>query len=220
MLLLAYKVQFPDRIYLLRGNHECSATNRQYGFYDDVRKAFSVPIYQLFSEVFNALPLAAIVAEKVFCVHGGLTPEILASLDGVQSRPRPQEIPEKGEFANLLWADPDPRPDAPPFDANDRGTGVLFSVEATRGFLAAHGLQCVARAHQAVRDGYDFPFAPGRELVTIFSAPNYLGMFGNQGAVMVLDADVNLHFVQFPPIQRPGDGGLKAAPGEGIVSYR
>jgi serine/threonine-protein phosphatase PP1 catalytic subunit len=203
-LLLAYKAQYPDYIFLLRGNHECSAVNRPYGFYDDVIKYFNQQVYKVFSDVFDCLPLAAIVSERVFCIHGGLSPE-LTSLDEIRDRDRPSEIPEDGLYADLLWADPNLRPDPEKYDTNERGTGVVFSLEAVREFLLINQLQFIARAHQAVQEGYDFPFAGDPQLVTVFSAPNYGGIFGNKAAVMVLDEDAKPTFVQFEPIKRAGD---------------
>jgi serine/threonine-protein phosphatase PP1 catalytic subunit len=108
--------------------------NRPYGFYDDVVKYFSTLIYRNFSDVFDCLPLAAIVQDKIFCIHGGLSPE-LRSLDEIRFRERPAEIPETGEFADLLWADPNLRPDPQKIDVNKRGTGVVFSIEAVNDFL-------------------------------------------------------------------------------------
>jgi serine/threonine-protein phosphatase PP1 catalytic subunit len=208
-LLLAYKVKYPDRVFLLRGTHECSVMNCSCGFNKEVAKCFSPMIYASFSQVFDCLPLAAVVQGKVFCVHGGLSAE-LRSLDEIRARERPAEVPETGAFADLLWADPNTGPDCQKFDSSERGAGVVFSVEATREFLAENRLQFIARAHQAVKEGYDFPYPGSRELVTIFSAPNYLGIFANKAAVMVLDADANPTFVQFDPIKRAGDAPATA----------
>jgi serine/threonine-protein phosphatase PP1 catalytic subunit len=218
-LLLAYKVKYPNRIYLLRGNHECSAVNRLYGFYDDVVKYLPARMYSLFSDVFDCLPLAAIVQNKVFCIHGGLSPD-LRSVDEIRSRKRPQEIRDSGKFAHLLWGDPDPRPDAARFDRNDRGTGVVFSIDAVTDFLNTNGLESMVRAHQVVTEGYEYSFGDRKELVTVFSAPNYLGQFGNKGAVMQLDAEVIPTFVQFEPIKREANLGLKPVPYAVLNQYK
>ena len=75
-LLLAYKIRYPDHMYLTRGNHECADISRQYGFYFECKKRYSLPIYRLFIELFNCLPAAAIVNERIFCIHGGLSPSL------------------------------------------------------------------------------------------------------------------------------------------------
>lgn len=56
-----------------RGNHECASINRIYGFYDECKRRFSIKLWKTFTDVFNCLPAAAIVDDKVFCVHGGLS---------------------------------------------------------------------------------------------------------------------------------------------------
>lgn len=76
-LLLAYKVKYPDKIYLLWGNHECSTISRIYGFYDECKRRYSVKLWKEFISLFNFFPVAAIVEEKIFCMHGGLSPELV-----------------------------------------------------------------------------------------------------------------------------------------------
>ena len=76
-LLLCLKVKHPDRITLLRGNHESRQITTVYGFYDEINRKYGNPNpWKYCTEVFDYLPLGAIVDNKVFCVHGGLSPEI------------------------------------------------------------------------------------------------------------------------------------------------
>ena len=75
-LLLAYKIKYPENIFLLRGNHECSSVNRIYGFYDECKKRYNIKLWKAFSYVFNCLPIAALIDKKIFCLHGGLSPEL------------------------------------------------------------------------------------------------------------------------------------------------
>ena len=58
-------------------------------------------------DVFNCMPVAALVAKRIFCMHGGLSPELL-SLQKINQIPRPIDIPDFGLLCDLLWADPDP----------------------------------------------------------------------------------------------------------------
>ncbi len=92
---------------ILRGNHEASEANKLYGFYDEcIKKYGNDRVWRLFTEVFNFLPLAAIVDNQMFCVHGGLSPAV-KKLDEVRQLNRKVDIPHAGAMCDLLWSDPD-----------------------------------------------------------------------------------------------------------------
>jgi serine/threonine-protein phosphatase PP1 catalytic subunit len=175
--------------------------NRQYGFYDETLKAFSVAIWRVFTEIFMCLPYAAVISNRFFAVHGGISPD-LDSLDAIKEAERPLEIPERGMLCDLVWADPNPAPDSAPFAQSERGTSVLFSLDAAKSFLAQNNFQMLIRAHQPVQGGYEYAFEPDRSVITLFSAPNYAGVFGNKGAVMNIAEDLSLSFDVLEPIQR------------------
>lgn len=92
-LLLAYKIKHPENFFLLRGNHESSTINRIYGFYDECKRKYNLKLWKLFSDVFNVMPVAAIIDEKIICMHGGISPS-LKKLDQIIKIPRPIEIPD------------------------------------------------------------------------------------------------------------------------------
>merc|ERR1712060_351281 len=75
-LLLVYKIKYPENFFMLRGNHECAAITRIYGFYDECKMRYNIKMWKAFCEVFNRLPFAAVIDDKIFCVHGGLSPEV------------------------------------------------------------------------------------------------------------------------------------------------
>ena len=75
-LLLCYKIKYPENFFLLRGNHETGVVNKMYGFYDDCVRKYNVRMYKIFSDVFNTMPLSAIVGNKILCMHGGISPEL------------------------------------------------------------------------------------------------------------------------------------------------
>lgn len=193
-LLMAYKIKYPENFFLLRGNHECASINRIYGFYDECKRRFNVRLWKIFTDCFNCLPIAAIIDEKIFCMHGGLSPD-LKDLDDIRNMPRPTDVPDHGLLCDLLWADPDK--DIEGWGDNDRGVSYTFGSDKVTEFLQRHDLDIICRAHQVVEDGYEF-FAD-RQLVTIFSAPNYCGEFDNAGAMMSVDESLMCSFQILKP---------------------
>jgi serine/threonine-protein phosphatase PP1 catalytic subunit len=211
-LLLAYKIQHPDTFYMLRGNHECAYINRLYGFFDECTNYWpdtGVERWEHFSEVFRRLPIAAIVDRKIFCVHGGLSPH-LETLDDIRNITRPIEIPEEGLLCDLVWSDPNP--DAEDWDPNDRGTSVFFGAEKVRDFLAKFELDLVCRAHQAVMEGFDFPFFEDPCLITLFSAPNYCYEFMDKGAILHVDEKLFCSFTILQPLALPHQENAEPEP--------
>lgn len=188
-LLLLYKIKYPDNFFLLRGNHECASINRIYGFYDECKRRFSVRLWKNFTECFNCLPVAAVIDDKILCMHGGLSPE-MESLDQIRAIQRPIDVPDQGLLCDLLWSDPDK--DIRGWGENDRGVSYTFGADKVAEFLNKQDLDLICRAHQVVEDGFEF-FAD-RRLVTIFSAPNYCGEFNNAGAFMCVDASLLCSF--------------------------
>ncbi|KAI9497610.1 serine/threonine-protein phosphatase PP-Z1 [Zychaea mexicana] len=198
LLLFCYKIKFPENFFLLRGNHECANVTRVYGFYDECKRRTNVKIWKTFVDVFNALPIAALVAGKIFCVHGGLSPS-MQSLDDVRNIARPTDVPEYGLLNDLLWSDPAEQVDE--WEDNERGVSYCFGKRVVNDFLARHDLDLVCRAHMVVEDGYEF--FNDRTLVTVFSAPNYCGEFDNFGAIMSINEDLLCSFELLTPTEHP-----------------
>ena len=195
-LLLCYKIKFPDKVTLLRGNHESSVTNRIYGFYDECKRRYNVRIWRSFTDLFNWLPVAAIIDEKILCMHGGLSPE-LKNIQSIQEISRPTDIPDTGLLCDLLWSDPDK--DVLEYDENDRGVSVIFGEKIVQDFNKKNDLDLIIRAHQVVDDGYEF-FAQ-RQLITIFSAPNYCGEFDNSAGIMIIDESLTCSLKLLRPVE-------------------
>lgn len=188
-LLMCYKIKRPENVFLLRGNHECASINRIYGFYDECKRRYSVKLWKMFTDCFNCLPVAAIVDEKIFCCHGGISPD-LDSLDRIRGIKRPTDVPYQGLLCDLLWSDPSDDVDG--WGESERGVSFVFGKEAVEEFLDKFDLDLIVRGHQVVQDGYEF-FAD-RSLVTVFSAPNYCGEFDNAAAIMYVDSDLLCSF--------------------------
>ena len=104
-LLLCFKIKFPENFFMLRGNHECSNINKMYGFYDECKRRYCVKLWKAFSHCFDCMPVAAILADRIFCCHGGISPH-LKSMDDIRNIQRPLEVPATGLMCDLLWADP------------------------------------------------------------------------------------------------------------------
>jgi serine/threonine-protein phosphatase PP1 catalytic subunit len=167
LLLFCYKLKFPENFFLLRGNHESANVTRVYGFYDECKRRCNVKIWKIFIDAFNCLPIAAIVANKIFCVHGGLSPS-LTHMDDIRQIARPTDVPDYGLLNDLLWSDPaDMESD---WEANERGVSYCFGKKIIMEFLQRNDFDLVCRAHMVVEDGYEF--FQDRILVTVFSAPN------------------------------------------------
>ncbi|KAG2330442.1 hypothetical protein Bca52824_001622 [Brassica carinata] len=201
-LLLAYKLKYKLNFFLLRGNHECASINRVYGFYDECKRRYNVRLWKSFTDCFNCLPVAALIDDKILCMHGGLSPD-LKSLDDIRRIPRPIDVPDQGVLCDLLWADPDKEIQG--WGENDRGVSYTFGPDKVAEFLQTHDLDLVCRAHQVVEDGYEF-FAK-RQLVTIFSAPNYCGEFDNAGAMMSVDDSLTCSFQILKSTEKKGRFG-------------
>lgn len=202
-LLLAYKIKHPETFFLLRGNHEAANINRIYGFYDECKRRYNVKLWKTFTECFNCMPVAAIVDEKIFCCHGGLSPA-LKTFDDIRKLPRPTEVPDQGLLCDLLWSDPDNT--ITDWGENDRGVSFTFGPDVVSKFLDKFKLDLICRAHQVVEEGYEF-FAD-RKLVTLFSAPNYCGEFDNAGAMMSVSRSLMCSFQILRPSSDKKSGGL------------
>ena len=196
-LLLAYKIKYPKNFFLLRGNWEIAAINRIYGFYDECKRRYNIKLWRTFNDCFNCLPVAAVIDEKIFCCHGGLSPDC-TSMDQIRRIMRPTDVPDTGMLCDLLWSDPDI--EIMGWGENDRGLSFTFGPDVVQAFLKKHDFDLVVRAHQLVEDGYEF-FAK-RTLVTLFSAPNYCGEFDNAGAIMSIDESLMCVFQILKPVKQ------------------
>lgn len=192
LLLLALKVRYPDRITLIRGNHESRQITQVYGFYEECQRKYgSASVWRHCCEVFDYLALGALVDGRVFCVHGGLSPNI-HSIDQIRLLDRKQEVPHDGAMCDLLWSDPD---DIVGWGLSPRGAGYLFGGDITQKFVQHNDLDLIARAHQLVMEGYKI--VHDGALVTVWSAPNYCYRCGNVASILQLDEHLEQEYKVF-----------------------
>ncbi|KAK0634898.1 calcineurin-like phosphoesterase [Bombardia bombarda] len=195
-LLMCLKAKYPDRIVLVRGNHESRQITQVYGFYEECQQKYgNASVWKACCQVFDFLVLAAIVDGTVLCVHGGLSPEI-RTIDQIRVVARAQEIPHEGAFCDLVWSDPE---DIDTWAVSPRGAGWLFGDKVATEFNYVNGLNTIARAHQLVNEGYKYHF-PEKSVVTVWSAPNYCYRCGNVASIMTVDQNLDTKFSIFSAV--------------------
>ncbi|KAJ5164605.1 Serine/threonine-specific protein phosphatase/bis(5-nucleosyl)-tetraphosphatase [Penicillium coprophilum] len=197
LLLLCYKLKYPKNVFLLRGNHECASVSRIGSLYDECKWRCNVKMWKHFVDTFNCLPIAAIISDKIFCVHGGLSPSLL-HMDDIRGIARPTDISDHGLLTDLLWSDPIGVNTEEDWVPNERGVSFCFGKKVIKDFLDRHGFDLVCRSHMVVNNGYEF--SEDRTLVTIFSAPNYCGEFDNSGAIMSISKKLLYSFELLKPL--------------------
>ncbi|KAJ7747246.1 Metallo-dependent phosphatase-like protein [Mycena metata] len=174
-LLTCLKLRYPDRVQLIRGNHESRAVTQNYGFYTEtIRKYGSSHAWTYFTDMFDFLTLSVVIDDRVFCVHGGLSPSI-HSIDQIKVLDRFREIPPDGPIADLVWSDPDPEKED--FAISPRGAGYTFGS----------GVLCM--------EGYTSLF--DRHLSTVWSAPNYCYRCGNSASILEVGPGGSMFFNVF-----------------------
>ncbi|XP_022133758.1 serine/threonine-protein phosphatase 7-like isoform X3 [Momordica charantia] len=179
LVLLVWKILMPDRVYLLRGNHETRICTSSFGFEKEVGTKYGEQgekVYHRCLETFKELPLAAIIAGKVYTTHGGLfrkpcNPDVqngkerethelrIGSLQDLSKLERFFiDIPTQDEdpniiLADVLWSDPSKIDGLRKNQV--RGAGLLWGPDSTEAFLKLSNLKLIIRSHEGPdsRDG-------------------------------------------------------------------
>jgi diadenosine tetraphosphatase ApaH/serine/threonine PP2A family protein phosphatase len=194
-LLLALKIEYKRSIHLIRGNHEAADINALFGFRlectERLGESGGIWIWQRMNALFNWMPLAATIEDKIVCMHGGIGKSI-TSIEDIESIERPVSMETGGPLLmDLLWSDPTMNDSVEGVLPSPRGPGlVTFGPDRVKGFCQANNLQMIIRAHECVMDGFE-RFAGG-QLITLFSATNYCGTANNAGAILVVGRDLVL----------------------------
>ncbi|CAG9321263.1 unnamed protein product [Blepharisma stoltei] len=207
--LFSLKINFPNTLFLIRGNHECRQMTSFFNFRQECLYKYDAEVYDWIMDSMDCLPLACIVNKKFLNVHGGLSPE-LRSIDDITRINRFIETPRHGAFCDLLWSDPIDHPEGrliEGFRNNDvRGCSYFFGQEVTNKFLKDNEMISLIRAHEVQLDGYKMHRWNGTSefpsVITIFSAPNYCDLYGNKAAIIKFDNNT-LNIQQYNYTQHP-----------------
>ncbi|KAH0572566.1 Serine/threonine-protein phosphatase [Spironucleus salmonicida] len=182
LYLVCLKIKYPTRIFMLRGNHESRQITQVYGFYDEILRKFgSISVWKACIDVFDSLPLAAVIKNEIFCVHGGLSPT-LTKISELNDIPRGSEVPHDGIVSDLLWSDPFEGSEQMGFQQSQRGAGYFFGADVCEKFCKENNVAFVCRSHQLAMDGYKWQY--GGRLCTVWSAPNYCYRAGNVASIL------------------------------------
>ncbi|CAF0958681.1 unnamed protein product [Rotaria sordida] len=212
-LLFALKLNYPQNINLLRGNHETRQMTEAFQFKLECQKKYgSMSLYDACMIAFDALPICAVIDSRFLCMHGGISPDI-QTLSDIEKLNRFMEIPSSGPLCDFLWSDPSEDFDQvdekqPNFKPNNvRGCSHFFSYNACRDFLFRNKLLSIIRGHEVQKDGVKF-FRKSSQtkfpvLISLFSAPNYCDVYNNVAAILKLDANQQMSVVRIEAHEHP-----------------
>ncbi|KAK8885646.1 hypothetical protein M9Y10_041098 [Tritrichomonas musculus] len=196
LLIFLMKICYPTNIYLIRGNHEFGCLCSKYGFGNELYNEYQDHIvFNYICRAFNYIPLTAVVDKVIFCVHGGIGPDV-PNIDTIKSIQRPIENFTAKITSSLIWSDPNS--DVTNFEPSPRGIGYLFGQDNLLDFLEASKAVRIVRGHQFVPEGYVSLFDD--RVITVFSSSNYCGTMNNEAAVLCMQPDGNDEIKRFPPL--------------------
>ncbi|TKR82306.1 hypothetical protein L596_016048 [Steinernema carpocapsae] len=214
--LLAFKIAYPDRVFLLRGNHEQEFINREYGFWNELEMRFPLGLamqtFKEFNDLFGYFPIAALVRKRILCMHGGLSPS-LRSLDDIRNIELPQVLVPDGTLQqDLLWSDPSP--DLRGFGPNKlREVSVCFGPDVVYKTCQWLKLDMVVRGHQVMANvtaTASSPTASSSQSFRRQCTTRFCGFQRNSGAVMAISAKMSIRFVLLHPVATANEAGPTA----------
>ncbi|CCE65760.1 hypothetical protein TPHA_0M01850 [Tetrapisispora phaffii CBS 4417] len=210
LLLIVLKLRYPNRVHLIRGNHESRQITQSYGFYTECLNKYgsSSKVWQYITDLFDYLILCCVIDDRLFCVHGGLSPNV-QTIDQIKIIDRFREIPHDGAIADLVWSDPEEhnlmanpsnreelyQETSQHFQISPRGAGYTFGRSVVEKFLEINGMDRIYRAHQLCNDGYQIYF--DGLVTTVWSAPNYCYRCGNKASILELYSADEYYFNVF-----------------------
>ncbi|UMM27335.1 hypothetical protein L5515_010670 [Caenorhabditis briggsae] len=195
--LFCMKILHPQKVHLLRGNHEVRRVNAVYGFKEEMIRKRNENLWKVFNDVFSELPICASINRKILCMHGGISPNIESWTSLTEmSKSRAHAECERGIVVDLLWSDPNRKEDKCQFN-KIRGISNVFGKSAVDDVCNALDIDLIIRAHELKENGHEFEF--DNRLLTVFSAPYYSGNNANCGSVVTISRSLKLQIVTLKP---------------------
>jgi len=176
ILVLALKIRYPNRYYLLKGNHETLEMNKAYGFFQEFEYRYNNQIkFDEVLAVYNVLPFCALINKGILCLHGGIPEDvaILKKLKGLKPRNIVSVFKTIAKsLVQIMWNDP--KTNLRGFTESFRGLGIKsFGEDVFNDFMKENSLKYIIRAHEVFPEGYKWFF--NERLLSIFSSANYRG---------------------------------------------
>ncbi|OHT11556.1 Serine/threonine-protein phosphatase PP1 isozyme 8 [Tritrichomonas foetus] len=204
ILLFSLKCLFTESIYLLRGNHESKLISKNYGFRKECNfrfKEYGEEIFCKFYHSFSFLSIGALLNNSIFCVHGGISKDLVYIHDLEKNVQKPVRSILSGFIVpDLLWSVPRDYDYPFPFDEykdSHRGCGHHFGPNALSTFLQDNHLTTLIRAHESCSSGFDLPFG-SQNCLTLFSSVDYCGKGNNAAIANITNGIINIEI--FKPI--------------------
>lgn len=193
LYLTLLKLQCPERVILLRGNHENSRISYAYGFYEQSIKKFGTDnVWRYFTDVFDYFPIAATVNETMFCVHSGLSKK-MSTINQLRMIDRVEETLSEGIICDLLWSDPSEKSG---WSANERGYGCSYGRDVFEEFMARNSFKTMIKGNEFAQSGVIKRW--DNKLISVWSAPVSDGQTTSKGAILTIDCSSNVSVQSFP----------------------
>lgn len=218
MTLLLFKLKFPNKITLLRGNHEDRYVNRNYSGSLDIDKNLQSKWY----ESYNFLQICCTIGEEVFCIHGGV-PVIIKGFKKKIWSYLPFDIQNDEQIINALWNDPMDNDTYINGDyaQSNRGTYIYrYGQNAVDSFCKLMEVSCIVRAHEVLFT--PIKVTPDGKVLTVFSSINYWKNFDgmqqrNFAGMLYIDQVQQTLQPRFVPLQ--GFVDLSIFAGKNVSMY-
>lgn len=196
--IFVLKCSFPSSIFLIRGNHEFENFNT--GLSEEVNEIFRINGKRTMSAInqaFSYLPLAIVLNNEYFCVHGGIGPSF-NDIHQINNITRPFVSIYGGIANSILWSDPNENIDT--FHESRRGVGYEYGYQSIKTFLKNNNLKMLIRGHEAIKEGIQYSLE--NLVITVFSASNYCGEFNNLSGVLIISKGSPEKTFTFPPMDQ------------------